>query len=157
MLFRSDPDCLKREAAVEEAICFGWIDGLLRKTGASTYTLYFTKRRPKSNWSPKNIATAIRLEAEGRLMEAGRDKIAEAKANGAWDNPAALPPYDPEQTQILIDALSNSQLARENLLKMSLSVQRTYTMMFLDAKTEAGRKRRLERIISRLEQNLKPM
>ncbi len=59
-------------AAVEEAVCYGWIDSTIRSIDAESYATRFTPRRPKSNWTETNLALARRLEAEGRMTTAGR-------------------------------------------------------------------------------------
>jgi len=58
--------------AVEEAICFGWIDGLEKGMDAERYALRFSPRRPKSNWTETNKRRARKLIAEGKMTEAGR-------------------------------------------------------------------------------------
>lgn len=58
--------------AVEEALCFGWIDGLEKSIDAERYALRFSPRRPKSNWTETNKERARKLIAEGRMTEAGR-------------------------------------------------------------------------------------
>ncbi len=58
--------------ALEEAICFGWIDSSVRRLDEERYAIRFTPRRPKSNWTEANRALAKRLEHEGRMTEAGR-------------------------------------------------------------------------------------
>lgn len=58
--------------AVEEALCFGWIDGLEKSMDAERYALRFSPRRPKSNWTNTNKERARRLIAEGRMTDAGR-------------------------------------------------------------------------------------
>ena len=58
--------------AVEEALCFGWIDGLEKSMDAERYALRFSPRRPKSNWTETNKERARRLIAEGKMTEAGR-------------------------------------------------------------------------------------
>lgn len=62
-------------AAVEEAICFGWIDSSIKSIDAERYATRFTPRRPGSNWTDGNKALARRLAAEGRLTEAGRKAL----------------------------------------------------------------------------------
>ncbi len=62
-------------AAVEEAICYGWIDSSIRKLDAERYAIRFTPRRPRSNWTKANLAIARRLKAEGRLTEAGKKSL----------------------------------------------------------------------------------
>ena len=58
--------------AVEEALCFGWIDGTQKSMDAERYALRFSPRRPKSNWTETNKERARRLIAEGKMTEAGR-------------------------------------------------------------------------------------
>jgi uncharacterized protein YdeI (YjbR/CyaY-like superfamily) len=57
--------------AVEEAICFGWIDGLEKSMDSERYALRFSPRRPKSNWTETNKERAKRMIAEGKMTEAG--------------------------------------------------------------------------------------
>lgn len=63
---------IKYVDAVEEALCFGWIDGLEKSMDAERYALRFSPRRPKSNWTNTNKDRARRLIAEGRMTPAGR-------------------------------------------------------------------------------------
>jgi uncharacterized protein YdeI (YjbR/CyaY-like superfamily) len=61
--------------AVEEAICFGWIDGFEKGMDAERYATRFTPRRPKSNWTETNKERARKLIAEGKMTEAGREAL----------------------------------------------------------------------------------
>jgi uncharacterized protein YdeI (YjbR/CyaY-like superfamily) len=76
--------------AIEEALCYGWIDGQARGFDEHFYLQRFTPRRPKSKWSQINREKATRLLAEGRIRPAGLTQIEAAKADGRWD--AAYPP-----------------------------------------------------------------
>ena len=58
--------------AVDEALCFGWIDGITRRIDDEVYTVRWTPRRPTSGWSAINIAKVAALEANGRMHPAGR-------------------------------------------------------------------------------------
>lgn len=58
--------------SVEQALCFGWIDGIRRSAGPEAYTIRFTPRRPRSIWSAVNLATYAELERQGLVVEAGR-------------------------------------------------------------------------------------
>lgn len=60
------------DEAVEEAICFGWIDGLKRRIDEDRYAFRFSPRRPRSKWSPRNVEVATRLLADGKMTKAGR-------------------------------------------------------------------------------------
>lgn len=69
--------------SVDEALCFGWIDGIRKSLDAESYTIRFTPRRATSNWSAVNIRRMAELEAEGRVRPAGREafeKRSEAKS-----------------------------------------------------------------------------
>jgi len=72
------------DAAVEEALCFGWVDSKSRSVDGERTSLYFTPRKPKSAWSASNVARIERLEAAGALREPGRRAVEEAKRRGTW-------------------------------------------------------------------------
>ena len=77
-----EPTSLSHQQALEEALCHGWIDGQLRRRDADTYCQRFSRRRPRSAWSRRNLDTAERLLAEGRLHPAGVAELAQARADG---------------------------------------------------------------------------
>lgn len=79
------PTSLRYAEALEEALCFGWIDGQARPGDGHTYSQRFTPRRPRSRWSKRNVERIARLEAEGRLHPAGRAEVERAKADGRWE------------------------------------------------------------------------
>lgn len=72
------------EAAVEEALCFGWIDSIVRALDGDRFRQVFTPRRPGSTWSPSNKARVERLTAAGLMEPAGLAAVETARANGAW-------------------------------------------------------------------------
>jgi len=74
------------EEAVEEALCFGWIDGLLQPVDLKTYALRYSPRKSQSIWSVKNQQRAEKMVKEGLMTVAGLEKIAEAKENGEWES-----------------------------------------------------------------------
>ena len=150
------PKTIKAGEALEEALCFGWIDGQMQRIDDKTYQKYFCMRRENSKWSEKNKALAEKLEQQGRMTEYGRAKIAEAKKNGQWDA-AKTPAATEEQADALAALLKEYEPAYTNFLSMSLSVKKTYAQAYFDAKTDAGRKKRLAWMVDRLNRNLKPM
>ncbi len=75
--------------AVEEALCFGWIDGALQPINAETYALRFSPRKPGSIWSVNNQRRVEKLIREGRMTPAGLEKIKAAKESGEWEAAAA--------------------------------------------------------------------
>lgn len=76
------PKTIKAAEALEEALCFGWIDGQMKSIDDKTYKKYFSMRRDKSKWSEKNKALVKTLEERGLMTDFGRKKIEEAKKNG---------------------------------------------------------------------------
>ena len=150
------PKTITANEALEEALCFGWIDGQMQSIDEKTYIKYFSLRRKNSKWSDKNKALVETLEKRGIMTGYGRMKIEEAKKNGQWDAPNPLEVTD-EQIAILSDLLQVHELAFTNFQQMSPSVKKTYTRAYFDAKTDAGRVKRLTWMIDRLNKNLKPM
>lgn len=80
----TEPTSLSYEQALEEALCYGWIDGLTRGRDASTYSQRYTPRRPRGAWSARNIARVARLQQAGRMRPAGLAAVERAKADGRW-------------------------------------------------------------------------
>lgn len=150
------PKTLKASEALEEALCFGWIDGQMKNIDDKSYKKYFSMRRKNSKWSDKNKALVEKLEQQGVMTDYGREKIVEAEKNGQWY--ASKPP---SITQDQIDAVSvilkDYEPAYSNFMAMSLSVRKTYTKAYFDAKTDAGRAKRISWMVERLNKNLKPM
>jgi uncharacterized protein YdeI (YjbR/CyaY-like superfamily) len=81
---RSGRARLEYEAAVEEALCFGWVDSTGGSVDDERGKLYFAPRKPRSVWAASNKARVERLIAEGRMAPAGLAAIERAKANGSW-------------------------------------------------------------------------
>jgi uncharacterized protein YdeI (YjbR/CyaY-like superfamily) len=75
---------LDYEAAVEEALCFGWVDSTGGRFDEDRGKLYFAPRKPRSAWAATNKARIERLIADGRMAPAGLAAIERAKANGSW-------------------------------------------------------------------------
>ena len=105
---------------------FRWIDGQMQRIDATSYRKYFAPRRQGSKWSEKNKALAEKLEQAGRMTEAGRAKIREARENGQWDAPKP-PPVTEEQVAYVADLLRGREPAYTNFQAMPPSVRRTYT------------------------------
>jgi uncharacterized protein YdeI (YjbR/CyaY-like superfamily) len=76
---------LNYEAALQEALCFGWIDGQSRRRDEHTSYQRMTPRRARSPWSARNVARVAVLEREGRMHDAGRAQVEAAKADGRWE------------------------------------------------------------------------
>ena len=96
---------LSWQQAVDEALCFGWIDGQARKRDEGSSWRRFTPRRPRSVWSQRNVANVARLEAAGLMLPPGRDAVNAAKADGRWAA-AYAPPSEAEVPADLLAAIA---------------------------------------------------
>jgi uncharacterized protein YdeI (YjbR/CyaY-like superfamily) len=82
---RAAPQGLDYEAAIEEALCFGWVDSTGGRFDDDRGKLYFAARKPRSGWAASNKARVERLTTAGRMTPAGLEAIERAKANGSWE------------------------------------------------------------------------
>ncbi len=80
-----DPTRLTYDDALDEALCYGWIDGQKGARDTSTFKQRFTHRRPRSPWSRRNVAIVQRLITDERMQPSGLTEIERAKADGRWD------------------------------------------------------------------------
>jgi uncharacterized protein YdeI (YjbR/CyaY-like superfamily) len=78
------PTRLTYQEALEEALCYGWIDGQVRRGDADSYRQRFTPRRKRSAWSKRNVELAERLIGEGRMKPAGETAVEQARSDGRW-------------------------------------------------------------------------
>jgi uncharacterized protein YdeI (YjbR/CyaY-like superfamily) len=137
--------------AVEEALCFGWIDSTVRRLDDERYLQKFTPRRDKSNWCESNVKRARRLISEGRMTKAGLDAIAE----GALDKEFAPKPKEIEVPRFVSDALKKTPHAWENFNALAPSYRRDYVGWITGAKREETRERRLTEAARLLAENKK--
>jgi len=142
--------------ALEEALCFGWIDGQMKSIDSTKYLKYFAKRRDRSPWSEKNKKIVGGL-IERKLMTALGERAVEAAIkNGTWDAQQDAQITD-EQAGAFAEKLRGLSPAWENFNAMPRSVRLTYTRRYLSFKGEEARQRDFEKIVERLNKNLKPM
>jgi len=149
---------LSAAEALEEALCFGWIDGQMQRVDEHSYLKYFKQRAPTGNWSEKNQKLAETLERQGLMTDAGRAKIEFAKRHGTWGTPPNPPPLTDELLQQFCEMIRPAEPAFTNLMHLPPSARKTYaSSYFFGAKTEQGKQKRLAAIIERLNLNLDPM
>jgi uncharacterized protein YdeI (YjbR/CyaY-like superfamily) len=131
--------------AVEEALCFGWIDSLAHPVDDSLYKQVFTPRKPASAWSALNKKRIEKLIADRHMTPAGMRMIELAKSNGKWDAHA--------QTEALTmpaelkKALNGNASAKKNWPTYTVSQQKAFLRMLHDAKTPDTRAKRVARIL----------
>ena len=128
--------------AVDEALCFGWIDSVPKKRDEQSYYQYFSRRNPKSNWSRVNKEKIARLTEANKLSAAGMDMVEQAKRSGTWD---AL--NDVENLVIpndLADLFTQHPGSRKNWETFPRSVKRGILEWIFNAKRAATRKKRIQ-------------
>ncbi|WP_312182284.1 YdeI/OmpD-associated family protein [Arthrobacter sp.] len=140
---------LTRQSALDEALCFGWIDGQAARRDEETYLQRYTRRGPRSIWSLRNVGHIGRLEAAGRMHPSGRDAVESAKADGRWDA-AYAGPATTAMPQDLLDAIGADPRAQE--MFDVLSSQNRFAMAFRlgRLKTQAARERNIAGFVDML-------
>jgi len=141
--------------AVEEALCFGWIDSKLKKIDEERFILRYSPRKSKSVWSKINKEKAEELIASGKMTQAGLDKIEEAKRNGMWYS-AYTNIVKERIPSDLKQALIRNNKAWNNFQHFANSYRNMYIGWVKSAKTEETRKRRIDEVVKRSLQNKKP-
>jgi uncharacterized protein YdeI (YjbR/CyaY-like superfamily) len=141
--------------ALEEALCFGWIDGKLKGIDEDKFALRYSPRKDKSIWSKVNKEKAEKLIALGRMRAAGLKKIEEAKNNGFWDKAYTNKEVE-EIPADLEEALSVNESARENFHRFANSYSNMYIGWVNNAKTGETRKRRIMEVVKQSALNKKP-
>jgi uncharacterized protein YdeI (YjbR/CyaY-like superfamily) len=136
---------LSYDDAVEEALCFGWIDGVRRSLDSERYTHRFSPRTPSSRWSALNRTRAERMERAGKMTAAGRQKIEEAMRNGKWNEPA--PEIDLSVPPELAARLQRNKKAADFFDSLSPSYRKQFCAWINAAKRDDTRTRRLDESI----------
>ncbi|HET7060098.1 MAG TPA: YdeI/OmpD-associated family protein [Candidatus Saccharimonadales bacterium] len=135
--------------ALDEALCFGWIDGQKKSYDELSFLQKFTPRRPRSMWSKRNIEHINRLKEAGQIMPGGLLEVEKAQADGRWQ--AA---YDAATDMQAPDYFSKelSKHPKAESFYATLNKANTYAIAWRlqTAKTEATRLRRMEKIIAML-------
>jgi uncharacterized protein YdeI (YjbR/CyaY-like superfamily) len=139
------------DEAVEEALCFGWIDSLSRMFDEERSKLLFTPRKSKSVWSRLNKERIKRLIDNELMTEIGLAKIEAAKRNGSWN---ALNASDSlEIPKDLAQAFEENKTAAKNFTAFSDAVKRNILFWIGSAKRDATRASRIEKTVAMAEQN----
>ncbi|MCQ0111289.1 Uncharacterized conserved protein YdeI, YjbR/CyaY-like superfamily, DUF1801 family [Zhouia amylolytica] len=149
----SKQESMRWEEAVQQALCFGWIDSTVKKIGPEKRKQYFCPRKNKSAWSKLNKSYIEQLIKDGLMHEAGLAKIEIAKENGSW---TALDEVEnliiPEDLQKEFD---QNITAYNNYKAFSKTYKKNYLYWLNQAKRDTTRSKRIKEIIIRCEQNTK--
>jgi len=151
---KSNVPTITYSEAVDEALCFGWIDSKAMPVDHDSFMQFFSKRKPKSVWSKVNKEKVQRLIDESLMSKAGYNVIAIAKENGSWtilDEAEALQmPVDLELE------FEKSLNAKTYFLSLSRSDKRNILQWLVLAKRPETRQNRIAEIVALADQTLKP-
>ena len=150
-LNKVDKSGLKPAEALEEALCFGWIDSIIKRQDETYYLKKFSPRRPKSNWSEFNKKLVSKLLKEGRIAPPGLRAIETAKRNGSWNKPDNLPDVTPAMLGELYAVLIGAGLEVEKFDSLNASQKKNYCFYYFAAKKVETRLKRVKRIIDSIE------
>lgn len=142
------------EAAVEEALCFGWVDSTAGRVDEERGKLYFAPRKPRSGWAASNKARIGRLIANGRMAPAGLAAIERAKANGSWELLDSV-----ERLEVppdLTAALAARPPAAYNFAAWTASVRKQALGTIAQARRPETRAQRIGKIVDHAARNVRP-
>jgi uncharacterized protein YdeI (YjbR/CyaY-like superfamily) len=134
------------EEALEEALCYGWIDSTVNRLDAERYIQRFTPRKPKSVWSASNKARVERLIGDGRMAPPGLAAVETARRNGAWHT-LGMVDERPEIPPDLAAAVGADPAARANFERVSASQKKMFAWFVISAKRPETRARRVGRCL----------
>ncbi len=138
------------EDAVEEALCFGWIDSIIKKIDDERYARKFTPRKDDSKWSALNKKRANKMIKEGRMTDSGLAKIQIAKKTGLWDQDGR-PQISLDVPPEFAKALAQNKKAKKNFDELAPSYRKQYIGWIKVAKRAETKKQRIEESLILLE------
>ena len=141
------------EDAVQEALCFGWIDSTTNKRDDESYLIYFAQRSPTSKWSSPNKLRVAKLIKEGLMTPAGKKMIDLAKNTGTWEALESIEAMEiPSDLQ---KQFNTNKTALKNFQAFSPSSRKIILGWIFDAKRHETREKRIEKTIQFAVKNLK--
>lgn len=152
---KADKPTIAWTDAVDEALCFGWIDSIRKSLDDETFIQFFSKRKPKSVWSKINKDKIVRLVASGEMTQAGLDSIEIAKANGSWTIMDSV-----EELKVPTDLskkLKTSPIAKKYFNDMPKSEKKRMLHWIITAKQAETRERRIDKLVEAAGKQTKPI
>jgi len=141
--------------SVEEALCFGWVDSLIKKLDETQYVRKFTPRKKNSKWSVLNINRVEKMISVGLMTPIGMRLVDAAKESGSWENPTPKPKLAFKLTPEFENALNQNSKAKETFKNLSPTYQKQYLGWIEVAKRDTTREKRIFESIRLLEQGKK--
>jgi uncharacterized protein YdeI (YjbR/CyaY-like superfamily) len=142
-------------ASVEEALCFGWIDSLIKSLDERRYLRKFTPRKENSQWSAVNIQRVGKMIEAGMMTEHGLRLVDAAKQNGRWNQPVKKPKMQFDIHPAFKAALSENPAARQTFEQLAPTYQQQYLTWISIAKRADTRQKRIAESIHLLERGQK--
>lgn len=139
------------QEALDEALCMGWVDSLLKKIDETTYMRKFTPRKATSTWSDRNKKRVEQLILEGRMMPPGMRTIEVARENGMWDKGIKLPEVDENLPDALLSAFQHNSQARDHYFAFPERAQKQFNIWINMARRAETVRKRVDESIGLLE------
>lgn len=141
------------QMALDEALCYGWVDSLVRRIDEDEYMRKFTPRKPGSTWSEINKKKVTLLSEQGRMQPSGLLTIEVAKQNGMWAKGVKIPEVDDSLPWALLFAFHSNPEARDRYFGMKIKAQKQFNIWINMAKRAETIQNRVEESIILLEQD----
>ena len=149
----STTKCVNYEEAVEESLCFGWVDSIAKKRDDESHMQYFSQRKAKSNWSKSNKERVARLIEQGLMRPSGQAMIDLAKKSGTWTVLEKVQrSIIPEDLKIL---LLKNKIAEKYFQAFPPSSKRIILEWIQNAKKPETRKQRIKQTVLLAAKNLR--
>lgn len=144
------------EEALDECLCYGWIDGVMKSEGDESYLKYYAPRGKNSKWSEKNTRSVERLRRSQLMTEYGERAVARALENGQWQKSSIKPDFDHLITQFTALLQQHNDVA-DRFALCPKSRKKQYVGFYFGAKTEETKNKRFTKIVESLRDNKKGM
>ena len=143
---------IRYEEAVEEALCFGWIDGLVKRIDDARYAQRYTPMRNTSKWSALNLQRVTELMREGKMMKAGLSRLPPSAADPSYDIRPVIGKRQPLKVPVYFQKeLALHPVTLRNFESLAPSYKRNYILWISAAKTEKTRRKRMDESIALLQ------
>ncbi len=149
---KNDKTAFRHSEALEEVLCYGWIDSIIKRVDENKYKMKFSPRRKNSKWSESNKAAVESLIKSGKMTKYGLAAIEEAKKNGNWYK-NNTPVITPEMIETLREKIKNETRLLPEFDKLSNSNQRIFAHYYYDAKKEETKEKRFKIILEHITGN----
>jgi len=156
IFIKNDGTGLCANDALEEALSFGWIDGLIKKIDDSRYKKYFSPRKKGSRWSDKNKEIVDMLIQSGKMTKNGLAVIQRAIDDKSWEI-ADQRNLSKDRFEQFEARICGNRKAYSNYQKMPQSIKKQFVGLYNEPKKEETRERKLKELIELLENNIRPM